>query len=227
MNTNFIYLTIELTIGFFALLLVTKILGKTQITQLSPFYFISALVLGELVGNAIYDKEIGLQYVLYALTLWGTLIFFIEILTQKFRQTRSLLEGNPSIIIRNGIIDFQELKKSRLDINQLQILLRKKDIFSIREVEYAILEPDGSVSILKKSLYDTATKQDINMKPQPVFLPTMVISDGEILYDNLATAGYNEEWLFNELNKAGISNVKQVFYAEWLEGDKLFINNYN
>ncbi|MFC0560160.1 hypothetical protein ACFSUR_26595 [Halalkalibacter alkalisediminis] len=65
MNTNFFHLTIELIIGFIALILVTKILGKTQITQLTPFYFISALILGELLGNAIYDKEIGIQYVLW------------------------------------------------------------------------------------------------------------------------------------------------------------------
>jgi uncharacterized membrane protein YcaP (DUF421 family) len=226
-NTNFIHLTIELVIGFSALILVTKILGKTQITQLSPFYFISALILGELLGNAIYDKDIGIQYVLYALTLWATLIFTVEMITQKVKKSRSLLEGEPSIVIRNGIIDFQELKKNRLDINQLQNLLRKKDVFSVREVAYAILEPDGSVSVLKKSMYDTTTKQDINMIPKAVFLPTTVISDGEILYDNLAKAGYNEEWLHNELNKQGIASIKQVFYAEWLEGDSLLINNYN
>ncbi len=145
-------------------------------------------------------------------------------ITQKFKKTRSLLEGKPSIVIRNGIIDFQELKKNRLDINQLQNLLRKKDVFSVREVAYAILESDGSVSVMKKSLYDS--KQDINVIAKPVFLPTTVISDGEILYDNLEQAGYNEEWLFNELNKLGIANIKQVFYAEWLEGDSLFVNNY-
>nr|WP_052013293.1 DUF421 domain-containing protein [Halalkalibacter akibai] len=209
-----------------ALILVTKILGKTQITQLTPFYFISALILGELLGNAIYDKEIGLKYVLYALTLWATLIFAIELLTQKFKGTRSLLEGKPSIVIRDGYIDFQELKKNRLDINQLQILLRKKDVFSVREVAYAILESDGSVSVMKKSMYDSTTKQDINAAPKPVFLPTTVISDGEILYDNLAEAGYSEDWLRSELNNLGIVNVKQVFYAEWLEGDSLFINSY-
>ncbi|GAE37278.1 DUF421 domain-containing protein [Halalkalibacter akibai] len=226
MNTNFLHLTIELTVGFMALILVTKILGKTQITQLTPFYFISALILGELLGNAIYDKEIGLKYVLYALTLWATLIFAIELLTQKFKGTRSLLEGKPSIVIRDGYIDFQELKKNRLDINQLQILLRKKDVFSVREVAYAILESDGSVSVMKKSMYDSTTKQDINAAPKPVFLPTTVISDGEILYDNLAEAGYSEDWLRSELNNLGIVNVKQVFYAEWLEGDSLFINSY-
>lgn len=70
MHTNFLSLTIELLVGFFALLVLTKVLGKNQITQLTPFDFISALVLGELLGNAIYDKEIGLHYVLYAIVFW-------------------------------------------------------------------------------------------------------------------------------------------------------------
>ncbi|MBU9723282.1 MULTISPECIES: YetF domain-containing protein [Bacillaceae] len=227
MNTNFIQLTIELIIGFFALLLITKVLGKTQITQLTPFDFISALVLGELVGNAIYDKEIGAHFVLYAVALWGLLIYLIEMLTQKIKKTRSFLEGNPAIIVQNGKIDYQQLKKNRLDINQLQSLLRSKNVFSIREVSYAILEPNGSISILKKSNYDTPTKQDINMSPKSVYLPTTVISDGKIVFDNLIEAGYSEEWLHNELNKQGIVNVKRVFYAEWLEGDSLYINTYH
>ncbi|MFA9559542.1 DUF421 domain-containing protein [Evansella sp. AB-rgal1] len=227
MNTNFLQLTTELIIGFFALLVLTKVLGKTQITQLTPFDFISALVLGELVGNAIYDKEIGAHFVLYAVALWGILIYLIEMLTQKVKKTRSILEGNPSIIIKNGKIDYQQLKKNRLDINQLQRLLRSKNVFSIREVAYAILEPNGSISVLKKSNYDTPSKQDLNISTKLVYLPTTVISDGKIVYDNLQETGYSKEWLLNELNKQGIANVKKVFYAEWLEGDSLYINTYN
>ncbi len=88
MNTNYGFLTVELLIGFFALLVVTKLLGKTQITQLTPFDFISALVLGELVGNAIYDKEIHVTYVLYAIFVWTVLISTIEKITQKFKKVQ-------------------------------------------------------------------------------------------------------------------------------------------
>lgn len=227
LNTNFMSLTVELICGFFALLIMTKVLGKTQITQLTPFDFISALVLGELVGNAIYDKDIGINYVLYAVTLWGILIYFIEMLTQKIKKTRSILEGNPSIIIRDGQIDTHEIKKNRLDINQLQNLLRSKDVFSVREVEYAILESNGSVSVLRKSKYETVKKQDMDIPPKSVNLPTTVISDGEIVYDNLSQTGYDRQWLINELKKQGVTDINKIFYAEWLEGESLFINRYN
>ncbi|WP_078428559.1 YetF domain-containing protein [Alkalihalobacterium alkalinitrilicum] len=227
MNTNFFYLTTELIVGFFALLVITKVLGKTQITQLTPFDFISALVLGELVGNAIYDKEIGVPYVLYAVFIWGTLIYSVEWLTQKFKATRSILEGNPAIVIREGKIDYQQLKKNHLDINQLQHLLREKDVFSVREVAYGILEANGSVSILKKSNYDLPNKQELNLSPQKVYLPVTLILDGEILYNNLKASGYNLTWLKQQLSSHGVTDEKDVLFAEWLEGDSLYINTYS
>ncbi len=226
MNTNFYHLSMELIIGFFALLLITKLLGKTQITQLTPFDFISALVLGELVGNAIYDKDIKIHYVLYAVTLWGTLIYLVEFLTMRFKKTRGLFEGTPAIIIRNGKIDRLELKKNKLDLNQLLHLLRDKDVFSIREVEFAILEANGTVNVLKKTNYEKPTRKDLQLPPQPVNLPVSFIIDGEVLWDNINEAGFNEAWLINELNLQGVLRPEHVLFAEWLDGEPLFINTY-
>ncbi|OIJ21398.1 hypothetical protein BKP45_01050 [Anaerobacillus alkalidiazotrophicus] len=227
MNTNIFHLSIELFVGFLALLIITKVLGKTQITQITPFDFISALVLGELVGNAIYDKDISVWYVLYAITLWGMLIYAVELLTQKFKGTRKILEGKPAIVIRNGKLDRDELKKNKLDINQLQHLLRDKDVFSIREVEFAILEANGSVNVLKKSNYVTPTRKDLNITPQQVNLPISIILDGEVLWDNLSEAGFNEIWLNRQLSYHGITNPEQVLFAEWLEGEPLFVTSYH
>lgn len=216
-------ITIELFFGFIALLVAAKILGKTQISQLTPFDFISALVLGELVGNSVYDPEIHLGSIIYALILWTALIFSVEKLTQKFRGLRATFEGNPSIVIRQGKIDRKELKANNLDINQLQQMLRQeKDIFSVREVEYMILEPNGKVSVLKKQKYDSPTLQDLSLKQKPVYLPITLISDGKVDKDNLREAGYDEEWLLKQLKKKDITSVEDVFYAEWKEDEGLF-----
>ena len=226
MNTNFYHLSLELIVGFFALLLITKLLGKTKITQLTPFDFVSALVLGELIGNAIYNKDVGIEYVLYAIGLWGTFILLLEIITQKFKKTRGILEGNPAVVIRNGKIDRQQLKKNKLDLNQLQHLLRDKDVFSMREVEYAILEANGTVNVLKKPNYEKPTKGDLNLPPKKVNLPITLITDGEVLWDNLKEAGYDEEWLQRQLASHGIVKAEQVLFAEWLEGEPMFINTF-
>ena len=224
MDLSFFWnLTMELILGFFALLLITKILGKTQISQITPFDFISALVLGELLGNAIYDKDINLFMILYAVFLWTFLIYMIEIVTQKFRSTRKFFEGNPTILIRNGQIDFEELKKERLDINEMMSLLRGRDIFSVREVQYAILEPNGSLSIMKKPKYDTPTKEDLNLPYKPANLPVAFILDKEIILDNLKACEFDEKWLVNQLKIKGISDVKEVFYAEWKHDEGLHI----
>jgi uncharacterized membrane protein YcaP (DUF421 family) len=222
LNTNFYSLTIELLVGFIALLLLTKVLGKTQITQLTPFDFISALILGELVGNAIYDKQIGINYVLYAVMLWGLLITLVEKITQKWKRSRSLLEGKPAIIIRNGMIDREELKKNNLDLHQLQNLLRNKDIFSFNDVAFAILESNGTVNVLKKSLKQPPTRNDFSLTPNSVTLPMTLISDGEWIEDNVYQAGMTIEELNRKLTNEGL-HVSHVLVAEWDKGKPLYL----
>lgn len=223
---SYISLTTELVIGFFALLVLSKVLGKNQITQLTPFDFISALVVGELLGNAIYDNEVGLHYVLYAIFVWGALIYSIEMITQKFRRTRGILEGTPSIVVAKGRIQFNELKKNKLDLNQLQHLLREKGVFTIREVEYGILETNGTVNIQKKQRYATPTNQDlsIHLKEQP--LPIPLIMDGEVIKQSLDQIGKTEAWLFEQLETRGISSHQSILYGEWLDGYPLFLQTY-
>ncbi|KAA0548779.1 DUF421 domain-containing protein [Bacillus sp. BGMRC 2118] len=216
-------ITIELTVGLLALLVATKIVGKTQISQLTPFDFISAIVLGELVGNALYDSKIHVWSILYAIGMWTLLIYIILILTQKFRNTRTFLEGNPSILVRNGKIDREQLRLNKLDINELQQLLRQeKDIFSLREVEFAILEPNGQISALKKPKYASPTIDDFGLKQKKVYLPISLVNDGVIDYDNLDTSGYDEQWLRDQLLENGINRVEDVLYADWMEDEGFY-----
>ncbi len=220
-------IAVELAIGFSALFIITQLLGKTQITQITPFDFISALVLGELVGNALYDNEIGVVKILFALGLWGLLIFLLETITQKWRKTRGILEGRPNIVIHKGVINKKELKKSKLDIDQLRHLLRSKGAFSIQEVEYAILETDGTVSVLKKHPYAAPTNKDMNIPFSKVILPIPIISDGEILTDNLDEFNINEQWVLNELKKIGYHTPKEIVFAEWEEGKPIYVMPYS
>jgi uncharacterized membrane protein YcaP (DUF421 family) len=209
--------------GFVALFVLAKLLGKTQINQITPFDFISALILGELVGNALFDDKAGIPEIAFVVALWGGLLYLMEVITQKYKRTRYLLEGSPDIVIYKGKLIRDVLKKNNLDINQLQILLRAKDVFSLQEVEHAILETNGTVSVLKKSPYQTPTKQDLNVKPQEVDFSTTLINDGEIIYDNLKEKNLTVEWLMEQLKEQDYENVEDVFYAEYNKGKKLFI----
>ncbi|WP_117170908.1 DUF421 domain-containing protein [Paraliobacillus sediminis] len=214
---------IETLFGFLCLFIITKVLGKSQIRQLTAFDFISALVLGELVGNALFDDEVGVTQIGFAVLLWGFLLYITEWMTQKFKRTRSLLEGRPSIIIHSGKLQREVMAKAKLDVNQLLHLLRSKDVFSIRDVAYAILETDGTVSVLKTSHAQTPTRLDLNLNPEDVRLSMALINDGEIIKDNLKEINQDQAWLENELKIQNVDSYKDVFYAEYKRGEVLFV----
>lgn len=223
---NMLPMLYETIFGILALFILTKVLGKTQIAQLTAFDFIAAIVLGELVGNALFDKKAGLLDIGYVIFLWGAILYLIEIITQKFKRSRFILEGKPALIIHEGKLIYEEMRKNKIDIEELQQLLRMKDVFALQEVEYAILETNGEISVLKKSAFQTPTKKDLNVMPTEPQIAMTIITDGEIIYDNLAEANLTEEWLLKELKRQKYSDVKDVFYAEWMEGKKFYILPY-
>lgn len=223
---DYLNILIELVIGYIALLIIVKCLGKTQISQITTFDFISALVLGDLVGSAVLDERVGLLKVLFSIGVWGALIFITEVLTQKSRHIRYLTEGRPSIIINQGKLDWNEMKRNRLDINQFKQLLRSKDIFLLQDVEYAILENDGKVSVLRKQESDQPTYQDLKVNEERRILPLTIISDGEIIFKNLQKAGLNEDWLYEQLKTQGANQPVEISYAEWQPGKPLYVQKY-
>jgi uncharacterized membrane protein YcaP (DUF421 family) len=223
---HYLSIGIELLSGLLLLFFITKLLGKSQFSQLTPFDFISALMLGELVGNGVFDDKINLLQIGFAILIWGLLIYIIEMITQKYKKTRKFLEGEPNIVVHKGKIKYDTLKKIKLDINQLQSLIRQQGYFSIQEVEYAIMETNGTVSVLPKSEYDTPKNSDLNLPQKSVDLPVTFIIDGEVLYANLKEADVDENWLKEQLAMQSITNYKDVVYAEWMKDKPLFINKY-
>lgn len=223
---GYVHMLVELVGGYVFLFIIVKVLGKTQISQITPFDFISALVLGEFVGSAVFDPKINLLKILFGITVWGLLIYVTEFTTQKSLRMRLFLEGKPSFIIHEGKLDWKELKKNHLDINQLQQLLRSKDVFSLRDVEYAILEPNGSISILKKQEADKPTYKDFNLKISKRRVPLTIISDGEVIMEHLEESGMDYKALIKQLNEKDISSVKDVAYAEWESDKDLYLQVY-
>lgn len=221
------HLTTELIISFSLLFLLIKIIGKKIINQITPFTFIAAIVLGELLGNGVYDESVSVWHIVYSMSLWALLVLTMEILGQKSLILRKLFEGKPSVLIYNGIINRDQLKKNKMTINQLQSLLRQSETFSIREVAFCYLETNGSLSILKKSQKQKLQQEDLNLAPKNVYVPVTFIRDGELLVDELIELGRNEKWLLQQLQSLNIYDIKNVFIAEWLEGDGLFVQTFD
>ncbi|CEG33145.1 DUF421 domain-containing protein [Peribacillus simplex] len=223
-EVNIGLLTIKVIVGFATLFFIIIITGRTSIYQLTPFHLVFVLVLGDFLGNTIYEDKVSTFHFLYAIGLWTFLMLGIEFMTLKNKSTRSLLLGNPNIIIRDGVMDRKLLTKNKLDVNQVLSILRQNNVFSVREVKYGILEANGQISLLLKSKYQKPDKQDLNFPESPVDLPTSLIIDGEILWDNLHELGFDQQWLDNQLTTNGYDNVKRILYADWRESEGIHVS---
>ncbi len=220
---EFFHSALEIVIGFILLFLATKLLGKEQISQISSFDFISAMVLGEIIGNALYDPEVGVWFMVMNMVIWVFLKLAFEKISLKFLTMRPILESKPNVVIRDGKIDINELKKSQLHLNQLLMMVREKSNCSLAEVDYAILETDGKLTVIKKPEFRNPTLKDLNLAPKPTSLPIPLIIDGIVLAENLHLAGVDDEWLHEHMRKLGHFNPQQIIYAEITEERELFI----
>lgn len=223
-EVNIGFLTIKVIVGFATLFFIIIITGRTSISQLTPFHLVFVLVLGDFLGNTIYEDKVRTFHFLYAIGLWTLLMLVIEFMTLKNKSIRSLLLGDPNIIIRDGVMDRKLLKKNKLDVNQVLSILRQNNVFSVREVKYGILEANGQISLLLKSKYQKPDKQDLNLPESQVDLPTSLIIDGEILWDNLHELGFDQQWLDNQLTTNGYDNVKRILYADWRESEGIHVS---
>ncbi len=216
----------KLVVGFMGLWLLTRLLGKKEISQLTPFDFVSSLMLSELVGNTVYQEDVKFSHLLFSLFLWGILSLLFEKVTQYAKRARGVLDGKPSILIRDGEVDIDELKKNSLDFDQLRMLLRQHDVFFIREVAYAIFEANGSLSVMKKPDEETVTRKDLGLEPKTAHLSYSLIENGKINQEHLNLIGKKETWLREELKREGCKEPGDVAYAEWKEEEGLYILKY-
>lgn len=219
-------IAVELVVGLSVLFIVVKMLGPTQVGQVTPFHFIAAILLGELVGNAVYQPETGVGFIVFSIALTAGVLILLEWTSLRFSTTRATVQGNPEVVIRRGLVQRGALARKRINLNELQGLLRRQGAFSIREVEYAILEIDGSLSVLPKPAYASPRRQDLNIPPREAHLPIFFIADGQVQEDNLKEAGFDTTWLRDQLAAQGVQDISQIFYAEWEEGEGLLVQRY-
>ncbi len=211
-------------VGFFLLLVLTRVMGKKQLGQLTVFTYITGIAMGNMAGDMIIHKDVKILDGITGMVLWSVLIFLIEFVSMKSAKARVLLDGEPTIVIKKGQIIADSLKSLRLNIDDLSMLLRTNDIFTITDVEYAILEPNGELSILKKPDKEQPTKKDMNISsPGSRFLPTELIVDGKLVPQNLKELGLTSQWLNAQLAQMGIQSIKEVLFAELQPDNSVYL----
>ncbi|MDR7000662.1 DUF421 domain-containing protein [Neobacillus niacini] len=226
---NLIEVFVRAVGAFIVLFLLTRLMGRKQISQLTFLNYITGISIGTVAGALTIDSSIKVSTGIVSLLTWAGLTVLVGFIDLKSRTFRKLIEGEPVIIIKQGKVMDKALKKSGLDIDHLQLLLRKKDVFSIQDVEYAIFETNGEVSVLLKE-----GKQPLNQEqwpfqlkqPQQTPIPIHIIADGKIIDENLKQLNVNREWVNEQLTQAG-TNLSEVFYAELQKDGSLYIDKRN
>jgi uncharacterized membrane protein YcaP (DUF421 family) len=164
------------------------------------FTYITGITLGNIAGDMVVHRDIKVIDGITGLTLWAFLTLGIEHLSVESSKARILLDGEPTIVIKNGKILEKAMASSKLNMDDLSMLLRDKNVFSVREVEYAILEPNGKLSVLKKLEEENVTKKDLQIPlNQRLYIPTELIVDGQIVRRNLKELNLSQDWLENQI----------------------------
>ena len=225
---DFLEILLRVALGFAVLLFLVRIIGNKQLGQLNVFTYISGIVIGSMIGDAILHKDLNIWRSILGLAAWVGLLFFVETVSLKSVKARELLDGQPIILIKKGQIMYDSLKKERMNIDDLTMMLRTNKVFSILDVDYAILESNGDLSVLKKQEKDSVAKEDLNLSPKPQqYMPTSIIIDGRVIVRNLVELDLSKDWLHNALNKVGIQNYDEILYAELQKDAQLYMQLRN
>ncbi|WP_111646406.1 DUF421 domain-containing protein [Paranoxybacillus vitaminiphilus] len=215
--------SICILIGLF---IITKLLGKKQLSKLSFFEYIVGITIGDIAGTLSMDLGIRLTEGITSILIWALFPVAISYISLKNKKFRDFIEGNSTVFIKNGKIMEENLKKEKYTIDELLEQLRKKDVFRVADVEFATLESNGDLSVLLKRDKQPLAVGDVFPNPAPMKEPQTVIMDGMILDEPLATMGLNRGWLKEELDKQGIA-VENVFLAQVDSYGQVTVDLYN
>lgn len=166
---------------YFFLIFIMRLLGKRQIGQLQPGELVITILISEIASLPMEDNETPMYQAIIPIVVLSLLELITSFAALKFIRLRSLLQGHSSVVIKDGELDRKQLKRLRYTVDDLLESLREKDVFDISEVQYAIVETDGTLSVLLKPEKRTATVGDVNAKPDSKGLPRILISDGRII----------------------------------------------
>ena len=186
---------------YILVLLVMRLMGKREIGQLQPFELAIAIMIADLA--AVPMAETGIPISNGIIPILGLLVMhlIISFLNLKSMKIREILCGKPAILIYRGKIDEKVLKKERFTLNELQERLRSSNVVNLGDVEYAILETSGQVTVIQKPDKRTTIPKDFNITPEYEGIPYDLVVDGKVMYKNLKTIGKDYNWLKKQVNK--------------------------
>ncbi len=198
---------------YIVIVIVLRLLGKRQIGQLQPSALVVALIIADLAAVPMANVGIPLINGIIPIITLFIMEELLSLISMKSERARGIISGKPSILIERGMIMEKELRRIRYNLNDLLEQLRLKNFSNLEDIDYAILETSGQLSVIPKAENMPVTIKDLNIKPKAQQLPVTAIIDGRTISDNLYKIGLSNDWLANELKTNKIKSVKDVFFA--------------
>ncbi|WP_373232699.1 DUF421 domain-containing protein [Cohnella sp.] len=208
------------------LFLIAKLLGKRQVSEMSMFEYITGITIGSLAAYISLDLDANWFLGIVAISVWALVTLGIEYLQIKSKKLRDFIEGKGTVLIKDGKVLEDNMKKERLSTDDLMEQLRKKMVFKVADVEFAIMEPSGDINVLLTRENQPITPKHLGIKVGPEQEPQAVIMDGKIMDEPLATIGLNREWLNSELEKLGVA-IENVFLGQVDSYGQLFVDLFD
>ena len=215
-----VLLTAFLSVG--ALFLIAKIMGHKQMSQLDFFDYISGITIGSIAAELATELEEPLKP-LIAIAVYGITAVLLSKITSVFPKTRKFINGTPTILMNNGKLYRENMKKAKLDLSEFMVMCRQQGYFNLSDIQTAVFEFNGKLSILPVSKKRPANPGDLNLSPTPEYIQTEVIMDGRVLDENLKRMGLDDKWLQKQLTAQGYKKAQEVFLALCDENNQLTV----
>lgn len=211
-------------IAFCTLLLMARLMGKTQVSQLTFFDYIVGITIGSITASLSIQTERKMTTVVAGVLIWAVLKILVDYISLKSIPARKILEGEPTVVVKNGKIMEDAMARARYDIEELDAQLRNLKVFDLSQVEEAVLEIDGKLSVLQKSQYQPVTPKDLNIPTKYQGMPQVLVVDGRIAQHRLKEVGLTEDWLKQQLEGLGVSDISEIMVAQLNTQGKLYVD---
>ena len=206
----YISITLKLVTGMIGILAFLRITGKAQMAQITPLDTVSAFVIGALVGGVLYNPDMSMLHIIFALIVWTGFNMLVRF-AMRSAYMRHLIKGKSDFLVKKGIINFGNFKRNSLEMEQFRMLLRQKGIFSMFDVEDVLFETNGVVTVLPTG------------KTADSFL---IVNNGEFVESGLAGSEKSKEWALYHIKRNGFSSPSELFCMEWTPNKGIYFVSF-
>lgn len=207
---DFIKLILTSLLSASSLFLIAKIMGHKQVAQLDLFDYINGITIGSIAAELATELETPWKP-LIAMLIYGMIAVGLSLATNKFPKVRKYVNGSPTILMNDGKIYRENMKKAKLDLSEFMTMCREQGYFDLNDIHTAIFEYNGKLTILPNSANRPITPADIELQPEPDHINTEIIMDGRIMGENLKRMGLDLKWLEKQIKAQGYHDAKEIF----------------